>query len=907
MVLCFSKLLVKSLAFVSFVLFICTSVFAQRGFSPSKEQLKDLYRAESLLKSFKNDSALALTRGILKDLKNDLEVNSYFGLRARLSEAIALEQKSQELSATPLLHKIIDQSNKKSSSDIYVKASLVMALVHEKEGLKENSIKYLDQAKAAIDKYDIDSLYVNYAIRMASWKRLYESVESAIPYALEVLELAPKFSLKLEEAVGHLLMQSLLRTKDPEEGLRHALTALEIYKELDDFLGQSFMYNSAARSYLAFGDYGRSMAYNDSSIVVVNNGINDKDYENAYLGGLYIVKGEIFEQLGQIDSAFYYNSIGYKMELERQESRFSNKITELEALNKSEKKEQQYVLELKRRNIVLITTLVIFGLTIGLVSLGYNSYSRQKEYGEVLSQQNELITEQANHLKRLDESKSLFYANASHELRTPLTLILEPLDTLLKKENLNEQQKIQLLTIARQGGITLKNVISQILDLSKLDGGNMQLHLKPTSVHAFFGIWLAQFESLGHTKRLRFSIDNRIPEDLVAMLDQEKCRQIISNLISNAVKFTEREGKVHVTVRYIDGRLKLNVSDTGRGIDSEDLPYVFDRYFQATKKDELAQGGMGIGLALCRDYAELMGGNISVTSVPPEGSSFSVEFPLELADDLQEEGFIYEEEYVEDLQLITNSDTRKPTLLVVEDNSTLQHYLHLLLSEDYEVLLAENGEVALEIIKNIQRVDLIISDLMMPVMDGYQLLTTLKSNVETSDIPVIMLTARAEKDARLKALRIGVDDYITKPFENDELRIRIANLLKNYQVRKLALQENVENNVGHSEADKEWMETFDVFIQKIYLKSTINIPDLAEEFAMSESSLLRKIKQLTGLSPQQYIQELRLNRAYELLNNTTNNYSVQRIALQIGYKDTRSFSRAFKNRFGKLPSTVISQ
>jgi signal transduction histidine kinase/DNA-binding response OmpR family regulator len=874
----------------------------------------EIAKIDNLITNTQLDTAEEKVNDLYKILNKKYSSNKYLEKRVLVHflHGLLKDKQYQHNNALSIYLDVLKMAEKNNLYRIACHAKIHLALNHSKAGHFDLTYKYLEDARKVCEKYQFEDIYSTLYIRYAQLHRSFgfgdktelgdqrerleqlgfrASVDSAFYYTRKAIEFAKKYNIENDENDGYVVLGHLnSKVGKYSESSFYYLKSLAFWKKISNFQTIANMYTNVASNYIKDGKLKDALIYSDSAML---------NYKDLFVYHKYNVskqRATIYTELGLMDSAYHYLQLAYvDREKAHNEAELST-TKKLEEQYQNDKKEEI----ISNRNKLLILTTIVILIIMALALLMFRQNRR-------IRKQNVLINNMLAHKQKLAESKSLFYANASHELRTPLTLILEPLDTLLKDRNLNEEQRMQLLTIARQGGITLKNLVSQILDLSKLDGGNMQLHLKPTRVHAFFGILLAQFESLGHTKRLQYVTEIYIPEDLVAMLDQEKCRQIISNLISNAVKFTERDGKVHVTVRYIDGILKLNVSDTGRGIDGEDLPYVFDRYFQATKKDELAQGGMGIGLALCRDYAELMGGNISVTSVPQEGSSFSVELPLELVDDLQEEDFIFEEEYVENLQLITKSDTGKPTLLVVEDNSTLQHYLHLLLSEDYEVLLAENGEVALEIIKNSQKVDLIVSDLMMPVMDGYQLLTALKSNAETSDIPVIMLTARAEKDERLRALRIGVDDYITKPFENEELRIRIANLLKNYQVRKLALQENVEDNLGHSEADKAWMETFDVFIQKIYLKSTINIPDLAEEFAMSESSLLRKLKQLTGLSPQQYIQELRLNRAYELLDNSTNNYSVQQIALKIGYKDTRSFSRAFKNRFGKLPSAVISE
>lgn len=870
---------------------------AQKSFVPSERMKTELYKAEVLLKSEKTDSSRAIAEKLLAGLSDEKQRNSYFGLRVRLVVATVYEQKNQNRQAIARLHKIIDQSNFKSGVDVYVKACLVMAMIHEKSDAKEQSLRYLKDARSALDKFKPDSLYPAYAIRMASWKRLYESNEAAIPFALQVLELSPKFSLKEEEAIGHLLMKILLLPVDPDASWQHNLKSLQIYKDLENHNGQSACYQAFAQMSLEKGELKRALIYSDSAMTSVSKSLSEGSVPNSREANIYLLRASIYKDLNKLDSALFYTDLGYKVYWEGHLERYSDNVKEMELLNETDKKDREHNAKLKQRNIILRAAGIILILTFLLVFIIYRNLKRQQQAKQALEEQNTVIRNQSEQLRKLDETKSLFYANASHELRTPLTLILEPLNTLLTNRSLGETQKYQLLSIALKGGATLKNLIDQILDLGKLDGGNMDTYLTPTRIRDFFAGWLTQFESVAGAKGLTWLIENHIPEDLVAMLDREKCRQIISNLVSNALKFTPKGGQVEVRIDYGGGQLHLCVTDTGRGIEAGDLPYLFDRYFQAGQKDELAQGGMGIGLALCHDYVKLFGGKIRVESTPGRGACFYVEFPLQTTAEIPAEEIFPAEESLTLPVPDHKKQGNKPTVLVVEDNFTLQNYLHLLLREEYHVLLAEHGEAALEKLRAYRGIDLIISDLMMPVMNGCQLLNILKSDKKTAGIPVIMLTAREEKDEKLKALRIGVDDYLTKPFGTEELKVRIANLLKRYSVRKEEDQE-----AKHvSEEDRGWLQKFEEASGKLLSNDHLGIPDLAAEFAMSESTLFRQLKRLTGLSPQQYIREIRLEKGRELFNDPRA-YSVQQVAAILGYKDPRSFSRAFKARFGKLPS-----
>ncbi len=633
-----------------------------------------------------------------------------------------------------------------------------------------------------------------------------------------------------------------------------------------------------------------------------------------------------------------------------------------------EKKNQELELRLKKsqlRNALIITLLVL--LLAGGLLVGMN---KQRKAKQELATQNALIQQQAEQLKSLDAAKSRFFANVSHELRTPLTLVLSPIKSLLKENELTEKQT-RLVQTAHNSGKELQQLVNEILDLQKLEVGKMELNEKPTTLAPFFGNYAAQFQSLADRKPIDFLFKTNLDNQLTAIIDQEKCRQIIYNLLSNAFKFTPAGGEIKVNIGMRDEEtgmhakvgssltphpsyLVISVSDTGPGIHPEDLPHVFDRFFQTTRPDKPAEGGTGIGLALCHEYAKLFGGKIEVASSPGKGSTFRVAFPVKVVESPPSAGLVpmardgspqsdelgmaavaaVAKEYVPNP--VTSGDA-KPTILVVEDNPQLQDYIRLLLEEKYNVLSVENGQAALELINGKWKIEndganldaqfsifnylressisqfLILSDLMMPVMDGYQLLERLKSDGATRHIPVIMLTARAELDDRLKALRIGVDDYLTKPFDEEELLVRIENLLansKNRQSEKPNLNLSATGEVVAvgpmvSEPDRVWLESFEAFVQKNMANETLNIPFLAFEFAMSESTLLRQLKRLTGLSPLQYLQEVRLDQARRLLENRSYN-SIAKVADKVGYSDARSFSRSFKQRFGKLPSDFLS-
>lgn len=896
---------------------------------------RDLARAEAYLYSFKNDSALLVARQLLAELKALQQADSPFGLRVQLAEAVALERDRQgDLAITKLL-RVIEQSEKQALPDVSAKACLALALLYEEVGLSANSLKHLQRAKTHIDRSALDSIYPYFAVRMASWQRIYGDKDSAIYYAREALRTAPLLRLELEEAIGHLLMNMLLPSDAVEARLRHCLAAVGLYRKLEDYTGCSYMYGAVARIYFQKGNTRLALTYNDSTLAFAHRAIAEGHKKHATIGAIYHFRSELYRKLGQLDSAFFYLNKSNQVELNLLRADNKAKIIEIDARLSNEKKQneidrQHLELVLKKRQ--LIYTLIIF-LLVCLLALGLLAGLRKQRQGKrELAEQNARIREQAEQLKSLDAAKSRFFTNVSHELRTPLTLLLGPIQSLLKDSNLSARQA-HLLQMARQSGKQLEQLVNEILDLRKLEQGHIELHLVPTGVSAFVGAYLAQFESLAERKQIQFSVLLPPSNTPTILLDQEKFRQILFNLLANAFKFTPNGGRIETAVSLDGGVLRLRVTDNGPGIHPDDLPHLFDRYFQTTRPEKPAEGGTGIGLALCREYARLFGGAIEVDSTLGQGSVFQVTFPVAAAEIRAQA--MPDQAHEQDMLPLGSSvpatsnppDTTKPTILVVEDNLALQDYIRSVLQEKYQVVAAENGQAALDLMMNDKcsmmnakpdaahssciihhssLPNLILSDLMMPVIDGYQLLEKLKSGDATRHIPVIMLTARAEVQDKLRALRIGVDDYLHKPFDEEELLARIENLLKNSAARQQEVAAEAEEAPPRpilSQPDRDWLENFEEYVRQHLSSDMLSIADLARVFAMSESNLLRRLKRVAGLTPLQYLMEVRLTEGRRLLEERVCD-SIAQVADRVGYDDARSFSRAFRQRFGKLPSGV---
>ncbi len=555
----------------------------------------------------------------------------------------------------------------------------------------------------------------------------------------------------------------------------------------------------------------------------------------------------------------------------------------------------------------------------------------------------ETIEEQAGELRQLDKMKSRFFINVSHELRTPLTLMLGPLSSALKSKELGPEN-MGLLSVAKKNGYQLLNLINEILDLSRLESGKLEVNEHQTLLFSFVRRIVSSFQSHAERQNIYFEFDYQADKYLQLSLDVEKLKKVLNNLLSNAFKFTSNGESVKVSVKDQGNHILLEVKDTGRGIPPSDLPHIFNRFYQSKQADAPAEGGTGIGLALCREYAELLNGRLWAESELKKGSTFYFEFPRkEVLGPIIEDTDVLDIEEGADLssQIIptikTTNESAKPTVLIIEDNHSLREYLQLIMSKHYHVITAENGAVALELLNRLVHhpdstsgidsgangtaplleIDLILSDVMMPVMDGYQFANIMKSKEHLWHIPIVMLTAKADFGDKIKALRIGVDDYIIKPFEEDELFARIDNLLSNSFRRKAIAIEPQEEETAVSEEkliddqipelsleDAEWLERLEETILNNLTNFSLTADSLSGLMATSRAQLFRRIKKLTGLTLSQYILEIRLSKARTYLE-TREYTSVKAVAYAVGLKHVKNFSQQFKKRFGKSPSKYL--
>jgi signal transduction histidine kinase/DNA-binding response OmpR family regulator/ligand-binding sensor domain-containing protein len=534
----------------------------------------------------------------------------------------------------------------------------------------------------------------------------------------------------------------------------------------------------------------------------------------------------------------------------------------------------------------------------------------------------EMRSFEAAKMRELDQLKSDFFANISHEFRTPLTLILGPLEQFAERFKHDEHAR-SMLSAMRRSAHRLLELINQLLDLSRMDAGRMSVQVRPLDLVSLCRSIVLSFRVLAESKRVDLIYD---PEEdqIIAYADRDKIEKIVTNLLSNAFKFTGEGGEVKAVLRFapespgVPGRrVEMVVSDTGVGIAPEDAGKVFDRFYQVRSSGEAQHGGTGLGLALTKELVGLLKGEITLRSSPGRGTSFVVRLPIgreawspeqvvavELIPEVVSPGPRKEAAGGEEPSTETEAPREggKPTVLIVEDNGDLRMYVRSFLESVFNVEEAENGQVGLEKARE-EGIDLVISDIMMPVMDGMQLCKELKADERTNHIPVILLTARASADGKVGGLEAGADDYIIKPFDARELTARAKNLVATRRKlwekyhRQLTLG---PANIPVASADERFLKRLAEYLEQHVADAEYDTETLAHDMCMSRMQLNRKLNALTGQSTHGVVREYRLQRAAELLRKRAD--SVSGIAFGVGFSSLSHFARAFRERFGVVPS-----
>lgn len=702
---------------------------------------------------------------------------------------------------------------------------------------------------------------------------------------------------------------------------QYLVDALKLQDEIEDYDGMIHTLMGLSKTYQRTGRLKESLTYANRTLELVQK-INDK----PALAEAWQLLADISAQSGDYKKAYEYNILyaAARDSIRNKENFY--KIAHLQAGLETEKKQAELELLKKeteqqafRRNSIfvgLIALLIIAALVVSRQRLKIKQSNQLVEINEQLTRQSKQLEEQTEKLREMDKVKSAFFANISHEFRTPLTLILNSLTDRIETVKLNgNPDDLQQYELMHRNARRLLNLINQLLDLSKLDAKEMKLNPENIDLGKLLNVIHASFSSLAASKNISFNIS--LPtEKVICRTDVDKFEKIFYNLLSNAFKFTPRGGTVNFNASLLndpEGRkIKVTVADSGPGIAPDQVTQVFNRFYQG-KQYFSDEQGTGIGLALTKELVELQGGRISVESSEGAGASFIVVLPLNDAtgeEIFREKKIIVNEfaaeEAIKTTQDEISADSDKPNVLIVEDNEDLRHYLKRSLGEHYVVLESEDG------IKGVQKAiatipDLIVSDWMMPGMDGITLCQKLKTDERTSHIPIILLTAMASDNARLQGLETGADDYLTKPFDNRELIVRIKNLIENRrQMRERFSREMLlgPKKIPVTSMDEKFLEKVMEAVETNMGDPDFNMEKFGQQVALSRMQLHRKLKALTNQSPGDFLRSMRLKRAKGLLESRAGN--VSEVAYEVGFNNLSYFSKCYKEEFGILPNESAS-
>ncbi|MBI1226516.1 MAG: response regulator [Bacteroidetes bacterium] len=515
-----------------------------------------------------------------------------------------------------------------------------------------------------------------------------------------------------------------------------------------------------------------------------------------------------------------------------------------------------------------------------------------------LQKDKETIQHQAEELTKLDEMKTQFYNNISHELKTPLSLILAPLESIKQGHYIADKKGNAFLDLIDRNASLLQDRVEELLELTRLENHRISVHNNPVDMTEFMDNNCRIFSQEAERIGIDLKIEAKTAYDHL-VFDEKKVGKIVQNLIANALKYCPKGSHVNVLVETEEHQLRLVVEDNGPGIPAEHQPSIFEKFYQVSSERQ-HNPGSGIGLSIVKEYVDLMGGTVTLTSPPlggrgaGTGTKFEITIPVSVAvvspkvESAENEAFATS-------TLIPPKGERPAHLLVVEDNEDLRKFLSLLLSERFQLTLATNGAEAIRLLENGLPVDIILSDIMMPQVDGMGLLNHVKRDERLRNLPFIFLTAKTNELTKLSALRLGVDDYLTKPFSEKELLLRIHRLLHNYEIRKTTAAE-LEVEISEPINDGT-IFTLQNFVREKLTDPTFNVESIAEQMNMSARNLQRFMQREVGMSPKDFIIEVQMNLLRELRSENKKS-TLRELAAQVGYTDHKYMSKQFYERFG---------
>lgn len=689
-----------------------------------------------------------------------------------------------------------------------------------------------------------------------------------------------------------------------EKGEEVLMEALVLKKEVSNANSLAYTLNELSSLYLEKKEYSKALEFAEEALVNSQEGTDVFLMENIY-ASLAKSNYKTNNYKRGYDFLYALKSLKDSLHSEKSSQALSDMVAKYDLKKKENSLMQKDLLIAEqngRFNRYLLIGLLILSFILGLFFLSRWKFQKQKI--------------EAQKLKELDELKSNFFTNITHELRTPLTVIMNSFSNR-KVENGQVQLSEKEANIVERNTFRLHDLINQLLDLSKLEAGKMKLQVYQNDLSKVLKNLVHTFDALAVQKNIKLQfVSHQSP--LIAYFDLNKLERMVLNLLSNAIKFTQEGGMIDIVLFAKDGYAEIMVKDNGTGISEEALPYVFDRFHQEDNTSTKSFQGTGIGLALVQQMAKIHRGSIKVESVLGQGTTFFLQIPLERSSYLSEQivdkpklkqrglnfPLLRMDTITKEEDPITN--IHAPLVLLVEDDSDLRFLLKAQLHTKYRVLEATDGVEGTELAFT-HIPDLIVSDVMMPKRNGYELCSILKKDTRTSHIPIILLTAKSTQAEKVEGLAFGADSYLIKPYDQAELAIRINNLI----AQRNQLKERFANDIIYKTKSSPVNSREDLFIQQVltiieehHADEKFGVEELAQAIHMSRSQLYRKLKALTDKTPTTFLKELRLNRAKDLLEQGAGN--VSEVAIMVGFSNANYFYKCFKKAYGKTPGEVLN-
>jgi signal transduction histidine kinase/DNA-binding response OmpR family regulator len=695
-----------------------------------------------------------------------------------------------------------------------------------------------------------------------------------------------------------------------------------------------------AVSYSALGDYYLQIRNNSSSIMQYLNAFKITSSSNSLSLRKEITSklSEVYKDQNNFAQAYEYlnlskiisdslNKMNEAENLSRLETKFEFQNFQQQKENELKESQIKSNAEIDRQSQLKYFFIIGFLLAAGLGLVIYTGFRRKKQDNEILELQKMQIEEMSSKVHKADQKKLSFFTNISHELRTPLTLILGPVEKLITGNSLSDSGR-PLLSMVRRNTLHLYNLINQLLDIHKLDTGNIKLKLSKGELVSYCRGIYSTFCHLAEENKINFHFSTQA-ENLSGWFDRDIIEKILNNLLSNAFKYTPQNGEINIALSassYIEKEpslIKISVSDNGKGIPEDQIQYVFDRFYQVENSNTGFNTGTGIGLAYTKELIELHKGKINVDSRLNLGTTFTVTLPIDgsFYSDFEKSTVELEsgktdtieirQKYLEQLIALENekvsiqddsgSADENKIMLIVDDNSDMRRFIKTIFEDEYSILEAQDGNTGLDKASKFVP-DIIISDVMMPGMNGLELCSKLKSNIQTNHIPILILTAKTGEENEIEGLKTGVDDYITKPFNSEILEMKVSGLLasreklKEYFKREFLLK---PHEVKLFSPEDEFLRKAVKIVEDNISNPDLNVEMLMKELGVSRTQLFRKLKAITNYSANQFVRNIKLKRAAQLLQQRTNN--ITEVLYLSGFNSPSYFTSCFKEMYGCLP------